>query len=89
MFITLGIIKDLSLFTKFSCIGQSDWCLAFMLFSHIISQSVPEILLGEESPGQLVDLGVCSDAAEILDVVPEIRGGVGPVGSDWGLIIGN
>lgn len=61
--------------------------LAFMLLHHIVSQSVTKMLLGKESSGHLADLVISSDTAEILDVVPEVRGRVGPVGSGWSLII--
>lgn len=53
----------------------------------LISQSVSEGLVGEEGPGHLVDVAVGADGSEVLDVVPEVRGGVGPVGDSWWFVI--
>lgn len=90
MFKTLARKKviHVSLISKSSCTDESGH-LALMLVRHVVSQSVPEIVMGEESSGHLIDLVVGSDTTEILDIVPEVRGGVGPVGSGWRLIIGN
>lgn len=46
----------------------------------LVSQRVSKVLVGEEGPSHLVDLVVGADGPEVLDVVPEVRGGVGPVG---------
>lgn len=43
--------------------------------------------MGEEGPGQLIDAVVGADGPEVLNVVPEVRGGVGPVGNRWRFII--
>lgn len=43
--------------------------------------------MGEEGPGQIVDVVVGADGSEVFDVVPEVRGGVRPVGNRWWFII--
>lgn len=43
--------------------------------------------MGEEGPGQLIDVVVSADGPEVFDVVPEVGGGVGPVGNRWRFII--
>lgn len=43
--------------------------------------------MGEEGPGQIVDVVVGADGSEVFDVVPEVGGGVGPVGNRWWFII--
>lgn len=55
----------------------------------LVSQSVSEVLVGEEGPGQLIDAVVGADGPEVFNVVPEVRGGVGPVGDRWRFIIRN
>ncbi len=52
-----------------------------------ISQGVSDGLVGEEGPGQLINAVVGTDGSEVLDVVPEVRGGVGPVRNSWWFII--
>lgn len=59
----------------------------FVSLIGLISQGVSEGLVGEEGPGHLVDLVVGANGSEVLDVVPEVRGGVGPVGDSWWFII--
>ena len=53
----------------------------------LVSQGVSEGLVGEEGPGHLVDVVVGTDGFEVLDVVPEVGGGVGPVGNSWGFVV--
>lgn len=53
----------------------------------LVSQSVSEVLVGEEGPSQLIDAVVGADGPEVFNVVPEVRGGVGPVGNRWRFII--
>lgn len=53
----------------------------------VVPQSVSEVLVGEEGPGQLIDAVVGADGPEEFNVVPEVRGGVGPVGHGWRFII--
>lgn len=53
----------------------------------LVSQGVSQVLVGEEGASHLVDLVVGADGPEVLDVVPEVRGGVRPVGNSRGLII--
>lgn len=52
-----------------------------------VSQRVSEVLVGVEGSGQLIDVVVGADGPEVFNVVPEVRGGVGPVGNCWRLII--
>lgn len=44
--------------------------------------------MGEEGPGHLVDVVVGADGPEVLNVVPEVRGGVGPVRNSYWFFIG-
>lgn len=53
----------------------------------LVSQRVSEVLVGVEGSGQLIDVVVGADGPEVFNVVPEVRGGVGPVGNGWRLII--
>lgn len=53
----------------------------------LISQGVPEVLVGEEGPRHLVDVVVGADGSEVFNVVPEVSGGIGPVGKSWWFII--
>lgn len=53
----------------------------------LVAQGVPKVLVGVEGAGQLVDVVVGADGAEVLHVVPEVRGGEGPVGHGWWLVI--
>lgn len=53
----------------------------------LVAQGVPEVLVGVEGAGELVDVVVGADGAEVLHVVPEVRGGEGPVGHGWWLVI--
>lgn len=55
----------------------------------LVSQRVSEVLVGKEGPSQLIDVVVGADGPEVLNVVPEVRGGVGPVGNCWRLIVGH
>ncbi len=59
----------------------------FMPGVGLISQGVSEVLVGEEGPGHLVDVVVGADGSEVLDVVPEVRGGVRPVRDSWWFVI--
>lgn len=43
--------------------------------------------MGEEGSGHLVDVVVGANGSEVFNVVPEVRGGVGPVGNCWWFII--
>lgn len=61
--------------------------LVFMPHVALVSQGVSEVLVGEEGACHLVDVVVGADGFEVFDVVPEIRGGVGPVGDSWWFII--
>lgn len=45
--------------------------------------------MGKEGPGHLVDVVVGADGSEVFNVVPEVRGGVGPVGDSWRFFIWN
>lgn len=53
----------------------------------LVAQSVSKVLVGEEGPGQLIDVVVGADGPEVFNVVPEVRGGVGPVGNCWRFVI--
>lgn len=53
----------------------------------LVSQRVSEVLVGVEGSGQLIDVVVGADGPEVFNVVPEVRGGVGPVGNCCRLII--
>lgn len=53
----------------------------------LVSQGVSEVLVGKEGPGQLINAVVGADGPEVFNVVPEVRGGVGPVGNGWRFII--
>lgn len=53
----------------------------------LVSQRVSEMLVGVEGSGQLIDVVVGADGPEVFNVVPEVRGGVGPVGNCWRFII--
>lgn len=53
----------------------------------LVSQRVSEVLVGVEGSGQLIDVVVGADGPEVFNVVPEVRGGVGPVGNGWRFVI--
>lgn len=59
----------------------------FMSLIGLISQGVSDGLMGVEGPGHLIDVVVGTDWFEVFNVVPEVRGGVGPVGNSWWFII--
>lgn len=61
--------------------------LMLMSLVGVVSQGVPEVLVGEEGPGHLVDLLVGPDGFEVLHIVPEVGGGVGPVGVSRRLLV--
>lgn len=43
--------------------------------------------MGVEGSGQHIDVAVGADGPEVFNVVPEVRGGVGPVGNGWRFVI--
>lgn len=59
----------------------------FMSLIGLISQGVPEVLVGEEGTGQFVDVVVGTDGSEVFDIVPEVGGRVGPVGNSRRFIV--
>lgn len=70
----------------------SSWLLpapasVFMSLIGLISQGVSQMLVGKEGTGQFVDVVVGADGSEVFDVVPEVRGRVGPVGNRWRFIV--
>lgn len=71
---------------------HSSWLLSapasvFMSLIGLISQGVPEVLVGEEGTGQFVDVVVGADGSEVFNVVPEVGGRVGPVGNSRRFIV--
>lgn len=59
----------------------------FVSLVGLVAQGVPEVLVGVEGAGQLVDVVVGADGAEVLHIVPEVRGGEGPVGHGRRLVV--
>lgn len=53
----------------------------------LVPQGVSQVLVGEEGASHLVDLVVRSDGPEVFNVVPEVRGGVRPVGNSCRFIV--
>lgn len=75
--------KRLSHFTVWASSSSS----VLMSFVGLISQCVSNVLVGKESPGHLINMFVGTDGPEVLNVVPKVRGGVGPVGDSWWLVV--
>lgn len=61
----------------------------FVSLIGFVSEGVPQVLVGKEGAGHLIDPVIGPDGFEVFHVVPEVGGGVGPVGDSWGLIIGH
>lgn len=66
---------------------RSAWLSVLVALVGLVSQSVSQVLVGVEGPGQLVDAVVGADGPEVFDVVPEVGGGVRPVGNRWRFFI--
>lgn len=68
--------------------GAPGWGPSVLLIGDVEAQGGAQGEVSEEGAGQVLDLGVGAQCLEVLHVVPEVRGGEGPVGHGGQLGVG-